>query len=104
MNARRDAQMRNWTRRKPQSLMIGELARAQVMPSSEDFRAKAQHCLNIAAETTDSETATLLRMLAEDYEELAKEAARVGQQQQQIQPKEPGPSALTQPLQPRPGS
>jgi hypothetical protein len=43
-------------------------------------------------------------MLAEDYLELAKEAAPVGQQQQQIQPKEPGPSSLTQPLKPRPGS
>jgi hypothetical protein len=74
------------------------------MPSSEDFRKKAQHCLDMAAETTDSVAATLLRMLAEDYEELAKEVAPVGQQQQQIQPKEPGPSALTQPLRPRPGS
>ena len=81
--------MRNWTRRQPQSLMIGETVRAQVMPSSEDFRKKAQQCLDMAGETTDSETATLLRMLAEDYVELAKEAAPVGQQQQQIQPKKP---------------
>ena len=43
----------------------------------------------MAAETTDSVAATLLRILAEDYDELAKEAAPVGQQQQQIQPKEP---------------
>jgi hypothetical protein len=59
------------------------------MPSSEDFRKKAQQCLDMAArETTDSVAATLLRMLAEDYLDLAgKEAA--GQQQQQIQPKKP---------------
>jgi hypothetical protein len=61
------------------------------MPSSEDFRKKARQCLDMAAErTTDSVAATLLRMLAEDYLELAKEAAPVGQQQQQIQPKKPG--------------
>ena len=57
------------------------------MSSSEDLRKKAQQCLDIAAETTDSAAATLLRMLAEDYLELAKEAAPTGQQQQQIQPK-----------------
>ena len=56
------------------------------MPSSEDFRAKARECLKTAAETTDPLAATLLRMFADDYLELAeKEAA--GQQQQQIQPK-----------------
>jgi hypothetical protein len=56
------------------------------MPSSEDFRAKAQQCLHTAAEATDPLAASLLRMLADDYLELAaKEAA--GQQQQQIQPK-----------------
>jgi hypothetical protein len=60
--------------------MIDEHAGAQDMPSSEDFRKKAQHCLDMAAETTDSVAATLLRMLAEDYVELAKEAAPVGQQ------------------------
>ena len=61
------------------------------MPSSEDFRAKAQRCLDMAAETTtDSVAATLLRMLAEDYFELAEKTdAPVGQQQQQIQPKKP---------------
>jgi len=43
----------------------------------------------MAAETTtDSVAATLLRMLAEDYFELAEKTdAPVGQQQQQIQPK-----------------
>ena len=41
----------------------------------------------MAAETTtDSVAATLLRMLAEDYLELA-EIEAAGQQQQQIQPK-----------------
>jgi hypothetical protein len=57
------------------------------MRSSEDFRAKAQQCLQRAAEMTDRLAATLLRMEAEGYLELAeKEAA--AQQQQQIQPKE----------------
>jgi hypothetical protein len=59
------------------------------MPSSEDFRKKAQQCRDIAArETTDIVAATLLRMLAEDYLELA-EIEAAGQQQQQIQPKKP---------------
>ena len=43
-----------------------------------------------AAEATDPLAATLLRMLADDYWELAeKEAVAMGQQQQQIQPKKP---------------
>ena len=58
------------------------------MVSSEDFRKKAQQCLDIATETTDIVAATLLRMLAEDYLELA-EIEAAGQQQQQIQPKKP---------------
>ena len=59
------------------------------MVSSEDFRKKAQQCREIAArETTDIVAATLLRMLAEDYLELA-EIEAAGQQQQQIQPKKP---------------
>jgi hypothetical protein len=59
------------------------------MVSSEDFRKKAQQCLDIATETTDIVAATLLRMLAEDYLELAKEDAPSGQQQPQIHPKKP---------------
>ena len=56
------------------------------MPSSEDFRKKAQQCLDMAArETTDSVAATLLRLVAEDYLGLAEKEA-TGQQQQQIQP------------------
>jgi hypothetical protein len=59
------------------------------MPSREDFKAKAQQYLQMAAETSDTLAVTLLRMAAEDYLELAeKEAA--GQQQQQIQPADDG--------------
>jgi hypothetical protein len=60
------------------------------MISNEDFRAKAQRCLEMAAaETTDRVAATLLRMLADDYLALAeKDAAPVVQQQQQIPTKE----------------
>ena len=60
------------------------------MTSKEDFRAKAQQYRRTAAEATDPLAATLLRMLADDYWELAeKEAVAMGQQQQQIQPKKP---------------
>jgi hypothetical protein len=62
------------------------------MPSSEDYKAKAHNCLDIAEQTTDAATASLLRMLAADYFELAEQAGTpVGQEQQQIQPKEPEP-------------
>jgi hypothetical protein len=54
---------------------------------SEDFRAKAQQYLEMASEATDRVAATLLRMLAKEYFDLAeKAAAPVVQQQQQIQP------------------
>jgi hypothetical protein len=56
------------------------------MPGSEDFRAKAQQYLQMAAEVTDPLAVMLLRMAAEDYLERAEKA---GQQQQQIQPKKP---------------
>jgi hypothetical protein len=56
----------------------------------EHYRAKGQQCLKMASEATDSVAATLLRMLADDYFDLAeKEAAPAAQQQQQIQPKKP---------------
>jgi hypothetical protein len=56
------------------------------MPSIEDLRVKAQQYQQMATETTNSLAATLLRIVAEDYMELAeKEAAR----QQQIQPEKP---------------
>ena len=42
----------------------------------EHYRAKGQQCLKMASEATDSVAATLLRMLADDYFDLAeKEAA-----------------------------
>ena len=56
----------------------------------EDYRAKGQQCLKMASEATDSEAATLLRMLADDYFDLAeKGVAPAAQQQQQIQPNKP---------------
>jgi hypothetical protein len=56
----------------------------------EDYRAKGQQFLQMASEATDSVAATLLRMLADDYFDLAeKEVAPAAQQQQQIQPKKP---------------
>jgi hypothetical protein len=61
------------------------------MPSSEEFRAKAQGCLEAASTTTDIVTRTLLRMLADDYLALAQsdKPEPVVLQQQQIQPNEP---------------
>jgi hypothetical protein len=60
------------------------------MISNEDFRAKTQRCLEMAAETTDRVAATLFHMLAEEYFDLAEKAAAPAvQQQQQIQPKKP---------------
>jgi hypothetical protein len=61
------------------------------MASGTDYRAKAQQFLRMAAETTDPLAATLSRMLAEDYLALAEQYKThpVGQQQQQIQPREP---------------
>jgi hypothetical protein len=62
------------------------------MPASEDFKAKAHNCLDMAEQTTDAATASLLRTLAADYFELAEQAGTpVGQQQQQIRPKGPEP-------------
>ena len=58
------------------------------MKKGEDYRAKAQECLKMAADTTDRLAATLLRMVADDYLDLAEKEAG-GQQQQQIQPKKP---------------
>ena len=65
------------------------MKKGRKMPPSEDFRKKAQQCLDMAArETTDRLAATLLRMVADDYLDLAEKEAG-GQQQQQIQPKKP---------------
>jgi hypothetical protein len=58
------------------------------MPLREEYRAKAQECLETAAApTTDIVAATFLRMLAADYYALAEQAGPITQQQQQIQPK-----------------
>jgi hypothetical protein len=56
------------------------------MPSIEDLRLKAQQYQQRATGTTNSLAATLLRIVAEDYMELAEEEAV---RQQQIQPKKP---------------
>jgi hypothetical protein len=57
------------------------------MPSIEDLRVKAQQYQQMATGTTNSLAAMLLRIVAEDYMELAKEEAV---RQQQIQPEKPG--------------
>jgi hypothetical protein len=61
-----------------------------LMPTKEQYRAKAHDCLNLAEqETTDAVAASLLRMLAADYFQLAEEAEKAAsQQQQQVQPKD----------------
>ena len=61
------------------------------MPSEKDYRARAEDYLRMASDATDPVAATLLRMLADDYFELANAPKAVVTQQQQIQPKEPEP-------------
>ena len=56
------------------------------MPSIEHLRVKAQQYQRMATGTTNSLAATLLRIVAQDYMELAEEEAA---RQQQIQPEEP---------------
>jgi hypothetical protein len=46
------------------------------MLKEEEYRAKAEECLRVASETKDSETASLLRTLADDYFALADSAGR----------------------------
>jgi hypothetical protein len=57
------------------------------MSQKADYRAKAEECLRVASETSDVGAASVLRRLAADYLDLAE---RTSQQQQQIQPNEPG--------------
>jgi hypothetical protein len=57
------------------------------MPSIEALRLKAEQYQQMATGTTNSLAARLLRIVAEDYMELAEEEAV---KQQQIQPKKPG--------------
>ena len=62
------------------------------MSSAHDHRVKAKRFLQMASEAGDPQTAAALRILAASHLESAQEmeASRpVGQQQQQIQPKEP---------------
>ncbi len=61
------------------------------MTSEKDYRTMAEEYLRMASDATDSVAATLLRMLADDYFNLAKTSQAVVTQQQQIQPKEPEP-------------
>jgi hypothetical protein len=56
------------------------------MPSSEALRAKAQQYQQMANGTANGLAATLLRIVAEDYLELAEEEDG---RQQQIQPEKP---------------
>jgi hypothetical protein len=60
-----------------------------MMSTQDHFRKRAEHCLRMAAECRDPAIATALRILAADYLSSANERHPVGQQQQQIQPKEP---------------
>ena len=59
------------------------------MPSIEDLRVKAQQYQQMATGTTNSLAATLLRIVAEDYMELAELAEKEAARQQQIQPEKP---------------
>ena len=60
------------------------------MSTQSHYRRLAQNCMRMAAECADPLVATSLRILAADYLSRAEAIERpVGQQQQQIQPKEP---------------
>jgi hypothetical protein len=60
------------------------------MSNQSHYRRLAENCMRMAAECADPEIAAVLRILAADYLSSADAIERpVGQQQQQIQPKEP---------------
>ena len=62
------------------------------MSSAYELREKAKRFLQMANDSGDPQTAAALRILAASHLESAQEfetSAPVGQQQQQIQPKEP---------------
>ena len=60
------------------------------MSTQSNYRRLAENCMRMAAECGDPEIASALRILAADYLSSADAIERpVGQQQQQIQPKEP---------------
>jgi hypothetical protein len=60
------------------------------MSTQSNYRRLVENCMRIAAECGDPEIAGALRILAADYLSSADaiEPAPLGQQQQQIQPKE----------------
>jgi hypothetical protein len=43
-----------------------------MVPSKEDYRSKAEKCLQLASEITDVSVASLLRMVAADYCDLGR--------------------------------
>jgi hypothetical protein len=60
------------------------------MSTQSHYRRLAENCMRMAAGCADPELASALRILAADYLSSADAIERpVGQQQQQIQPKEP---------------
>ena len=60
------------------------------MSTQSHYRRLAENCMRMAAGCTDPEIASALRILAADCLSSAEAIERpVGQQQQQIQPKEP---------------
>ena len=60
------------------------------MPTTSDYRRRAERCSRLASTTVDTAIAASLRQLAADNFAMAEEGnAHVAQQQQQIQPKEP---------------
>src|ERR1700730_4971772 len=60
------------------------------MSTQSHYRRLAENCMRMAAECADPEIASALRIMAADYLSSADAIERpVGQQQQQIQPKEP---------------
>lgn len=66
-----------------------------VMSLKDEYRRKAYRYLQMASECADPEIAKGLRMLAADFFDLAGDtASKPTQQQQQIQPHEPGSDNL----------
>jgi hypothetical protein len=64
------------------------------MSAQGHYRRLAENCMRMAAECADPEIASALRIMAADYLSSADAIERpVGQQQQQIQPKEPDEGA-----------
>ena len=60
------------------------------MSTQSHYRRLAENCMKMAAGCTDPAIANALRIVAADYLSSAEAIERpVGQQQQQIQPKEP---------------